>query len=167
MCVRHQHFERMLNRLLGRVIETNGGQLRRVPNHVLALTFLVCASVLMQGIADVALKLVSYSGTLPALPWRTDFLSLTAVSLLMGYRTLSGMHHRKFDVTRNSIELSLFVELALIVGDMEFIVLNMKDMPHVLLMRSPFILLTAINMVILLYNYHTLCLRKWWCSNRI
>lgn len=164
MHISRHHLDRLLNRLLGRVIETNEGQLRRVPNHVLALTVFLCFSVLLQGIADIALKLVSYSDLLSPLPWRTDFLFLTAISVLMGYRTLNSMHHRKFDVTRNSIEMGLLVEVALVVGDSEFIYLQMADMPHVLLMRSPFIALTLLNIVILLYNYHALCLRKWWCS---
>lgn len=147
--------------LLDRYIETNSGQLRRVPNHVLGLTMLVCASVLLQGMGDIALKLTSYSDILPTLPWRTDFLFLTAISVLMGYRTLTGMHHKKFDVTRNSIELGLLVEIALVVGDLEFLYLNMDSIPHVVLMRMPFIILTTINIGILIYNYLTLRQRKW------
>ena len=159
---RHPHLDRFLNRLLGHVIETNGGQLRRVPNHVLALTLFVCASVLLQGIADIVQKCIGYTDILPRLPWRTDFLFLTAISVLMGYRTLSSMHHRKFDVTRNSIELGILVEIALVVGDSVFIHLHMEDITHVIPMRLPFIVLTLINIAILIYNYKTLKLRKWW-----
>ena len=167
MHTNHSHLERILNRIVGRVFETNGGQLRRVPNHILALTLFVCASVVFQGIADIVLKLTSYTTILPALPWRTDFLFLTFVSVLMGYRTLGGMHHRKFDVTKNSIELGLLVEIALIVGDMEFIYLHVVDIPHVLLMRLPFIILTIINVMILIYNYSTLRLHKWWYQEEV
>lgn len=162
MNLKPSHLEHILTRLLGRVLETNGGQLRRVPNHVLALTLFVCISVLLQGVADIVLKLLSYSPVLPELPWRTDFLFLTAISVLMGYRTLDGMHHRKFDVTRNSIELGVLVEIALVIGDAECIHRHMADMPHILFMRLPFILFTIINIAILLYNYRSLKLRKWW-----
>jgi len=164
MNLKPTHLDRMLTRLLGRVIETNGGQLRRVPNHVLALTVFLCVSVLLQGIADLVLKIASNTSLLPQLPWRTDFLFLTAISVLMGYRSLSSMHHRKFDVTRNSIELGILVEFALIIGDLEFIKMHMADIHYVVPMRLPFIILTLMNIAILLYNYHALCLRKWWCS---
>lgn len=143
-------------------LETDHGQLRRVPNAVLMLTTFLCANVLLQGIGDIVLKLLSYTDFLPALPWRTDFLFLTAVSVLMGYRTLQGMRHLKFDVTRNSIELGLLVEIGLIIGDLEFIHLHMLDIPHVVFMRVPFIGLTSLNILILLYISQTLSLRKWW-----
>lgn len=144
------------------ILHTNEGQLRRVPNHILALAFFVSINVLLQGIADIALKLVSYSDMLPALPWRTDFLFLTAVSVLMGYRSFQGMLHQKFDVTRNSIELGILVEIGLVVGDILFIHNHLIDIPHVLPMRLPFIVLTSLNIFILIYNYHALDLRKWW-----
>jgi hypothetical protein len=154
-----------LNKTLKSFLHTNEGQLRRVPNHVLALALFFCVNVLLQGIADIVLKLVSYTETLPPLPWRTDFLFLTAISVLMGYQSLKGMLHEKFDVTRNSIELGLLVEIGLIVGDTIFIRQHMVDMPHVLSMRLPFIILTSINILVLLYNYHVLNLRKWWVQS--
>jgi len=150
---------------LKKYLHTNEGQLRRVPNHVLALAFFLSINVLLQGIADIALKLISYSAILPPLPWRTDFLFLTAVSVLMGYRSFMGMLHQKFDVTRNSIELGILVEIGLVVGDILFIHNHIVEMPHVLPMRLPFIVLTSLNILILLYNYQTLNLRKWWSSN--
>ena len=149
------------NTLLG-IMDTNQGQLRRVPNHVLAITVFLCFSVLLQGIADVVLKLLSYTAVLPILPWRTDFLFMTAVSVLIGYNTLMGMHRRRYDVTRNAIELGLLVEIGLIVGDVVFINQNIMDIPHVLPILLPFIVLTSINILILLYVHHVLNLRNWW-----
>lgn len=146
------------------VIRTNEGQLRRVPNRTLILALFVSVNVLLQGIADVALKLASYSALLPTMPWRTDFLFLTAVSVLMGYRSFQGMLHQKFDVTRNSLELGLLVEVGLVFGDIAFIQDHLVDIPQVLPMRLPFIALTTLNIFILLYNYQTLRLRKWWSS---
>lgn len=143
------------------IIRTDEGELRPVPNHILFLTVFLCLNVLLQGLADIALKLLSYTDILEPLPWRTDFLFLTAVSVLMGYRTITGMHRRKFDVTRNSIELGLLTEVGLVVGDCEFIWKNLLEIPHVFAMRMPFIVLTSINIVILLYTYHALKLRSW------
>ena len=134
---------------LTRIIETNEGQLRRVPNHVLALVVFLCINVLLQGIADVGLKVASYSDVLPRLPWRTDFLFLTAVSVLMGYRTFMGMRHRKFDVTRNSIELGLLVETGLVIGDIVFIQSHITELPFLLTIRLQFIIFTSFNIFIL------------------
>ena len=143
------------------IIHTAQGELRPVPNYVLWLMVYLCVSVLLQGIADVALKVLSYTDALPPLPWRTDFLFLTAVSVLMGYRTLKGMLQRKFDVTRNSIELGILVEIGLVIGDSIFIHNNLIGTPEVLPMRLPFILLTIVNIAILLYTYHVLQCRNW------
>ncbi len=151
----------MAHSALLRIIETDQGELRPVPNHVLWLTVFLCGNVLFQGIMDVVLKLLSYGPILPELPWRTDFLFLTAISVLMGYRTLTGMHRRHFDVTRNSIELGVLVEIALIVGDSEFMYKNMEAIPYVVAMRMPFVVLTVLNVFILLYTYHALKLRSW------
>lgn len=155
-----------IDKALKNLIHTNEGQLRRVPNRTLALTFFLSVNVLLQGIADVVLKLVSYSEVLPPLPWRTDFLFLTAVSVLMGYRSFTGMLHQKFDVTRNSIELGMLVEVGLVVGDILFVQEHLLDMPYVLPMRLPFIVLTCLNIFILFYNYQTLNLRKWWVPRK-
>ncbi len=159
-----RHLFSAFYRSLIRCIETNQGQLRRVPNHVLALTVFICASVLLQGIGDLVLKGLGYTALFPAIPWRIDFLFLTAVSVLMGYRTLTGMRQRKFDVTRNSIELGLLVEVGLIVGDITFIRAYGESIPSVFITRLPFIILTTLNVFILLYMYRVLNLRSWWRS---
>lgn len=150
-----------MHRTLMHIIHTNAGELKPVPNHILWLTVFLCFSVLMQGVVDIALKLLGYTALLPTVPWRTDFLFLTAVSVLMGYRTLTGLHRRKFDVTRNSIELGLLTEVGLVVGDSEFILAHLANIPHVFAMRFPFIVLTTINIIILLYTYHCLELHRW------
>lgn len=144
-----------------RIVEPDAGQLKPVPNIVLSLTVFLSVNVLLQGIADVLLKFLSYTPILPSLPWRTDFLFLTAISVLMGYRTLTGMRQRKFDVTRNSIELGFLVETALVVGDTEFVLANLDHIPSVLVMRLPFIVLTIVNIGILAYSYHVLKLTRW------
>ena len=144
-----------------KIIPTNTGELKPVPNYIIWLIVYLCISVLLQGIGDVALKVCSLMGLLPAMPWRTDFLFLTAISVLMGYRTLGGMLHEKFDVTRNSIELGILVEVALVVGDSLFIRSHIHEIPNVALLRIPFVGLTLVNIAILLYAYHELQCRNW------
>lgn len=151
----------MKKQYIQRIIQVDKGQLGPVPNRILVLTVFLCFSVLMQGICDVALKLLSYLEVVPYLPWRTDFLFLTAISVLMGYRTFVGMRRQKFDVTRNSIELGFLVELALVIGDSEFMYRHMLEMPHIIPMRLPFVMFTLVNIAILLYTYQELRLRRW------
>lgn len=151
-----------LSLLAKRTLPHNQGELSPVPNYILTLIAFLCLNVLLQGIADVALKILGYTPLLPSVPWRTDFLFLTAISVLMGYRTFTGMLRRKFDVTRNSIELGVLVELALVIGDATFIGEQYQFIPYILPMRLPFIILTSINIVILIYTYKVLKLRDWW-----
>ena len=155
------HIRKIVYASFRRMLHTNAGELRPVPNYVIALIFFLCINVLMQGIGDIVLKFLSYTPVLPSMPWRTDFLFLTAISVLMGYRTLTGMLHQKFDVTRNSIELGILVEIGLVVGDSVFMRNYMFEIPHVIPMRMPFVLLTMINIAILLYAHHVLECRNW------
>ncbi len=140
---------------------SNRGQLRRVPKSVLIATYFLNISVLIQGIADVGLKFLGMLSVLPEMPWRTDFLSLTVISVVMGFRAFKAMRQLKFDVTRNSLELGFIVETALVIGDVEFIYKNIDTLPHILALRLPFIIFTLINICIIMYSHKILELRQW------
>jgi hypothetical protein len=117
-------------------------------------------SVLLQGIFDIVIKLAGYTPWIVRFPWRVDFLFLTAISVLMGYQTLIGMRRRELDVTRNSVQIGILVETALVVGDIYFIIKNYQEIPEALPIRLPFIILTAINIGILVLISHKLKLFK-------
>ena len=108
-------------------------------------------NVLWQGIADIALKLGGYTPWIVQFPWRVDFLFLTAISVLMGYQTLIGIRRRELDVTRNSVQIGILVELGLLVGDIYFVIQNFDTLDHVLAIRMPFMILTFLNILILAY----------------
>ena len=160
LCYSISMIRSLVEHITRRVLPSNKGELRPVPDFVLGLVFFLCMSVLLQGIADIAIKVVSMYDMLPYIPLRTAFLFLTAVSVLMGYRTLEGMRNRHFDVTRNSIELGFLVEVGLIVADLEFIALHLHSVPNILWIRIPFVILTFINLCILLYTYWVLELHQ-------
>lgn len=141
----------ILDRYTSRIFEKNKGKLRITPNWIINLVFFLCASVLVQAVFDVLLKLMGYAGMLAILPWRVDFLFLTAISALIGYQTLIGMRKRKIDVTRNSVELGFIVETALIIGDLHFLYLYANAYPGITWVRLPFLILTAFNLLILVY----------------
>lgn len=131
--------------------EVNKGKLRHVPNTVICLVYVMCLSVLMQGIADVVIKFGGYTPLVTKFPWRVDFLFLTAISVLMGYQVLIGMRRRELDVTRNSVQTGLLVETALVVGDIYFVAKYNAMYPAAFAIRAPFIVLTALNICIFLY----------------
>lgn len=134
-----------------RLIDKDRGKLRYVPNVVIDLVFFLCFSVLLQFFADILLKILGYTGLILQMPWRTDFLFLTAISALMGYQTLVGMQRRELDVTRNSVQLGLLVETALVVGDIYFVVAYPELFPGLLYIRLPFLILTVLNFFILVF----------------
>lgn len=143
-----------------RIFDVDEGKLGEFPNTVIWLVYLMSLSVLMQGIFDVLIKLGGYTPWVVMFPWRMDFLFLTAVSVLMGYQTLIGMRRRELDVTRNSVQIGLLVEIALFVGDIWFVIENRELIPAALPIRLPFIVLTFINILILAYLVYRLNLFK-------
>lgn len=131
--------------------DTHHGQLRKFPNSVIMIIYFMCINILVQGFLDIILKVGGYSPLITSMPWRIDFLFLSALSVLMGFQTLNGMKQMKLDVTKNSVQVGLLVETALIVGDLHFISIYKNILPEVILFRAPFIALTAVNVFILIY----------------
>jgi len=151
---------RFLDSHTRQMFDVDNGKLKDFPNPVIWLVYIMSLSVLLQGVFDVIIKLGGYTPWLVKFPWRMDFLFLTAISVLMGYQTLIGMRRRELDVTRNSVQMGLLVEIALFVGDIYFIIQNRITLPEALPIRLPFIVLTFINILILGYLVYRLSLFK-------
>lgn len=133
------------------MFDVDKGQLKEFPRPVIWWVYLMSMSVLLQGLADIVLKVGGYAGVMVKFPWRMDFLFLTVISVLMGYQTLIGMRRRELDVTRNSVQIGLLVEIGLVVGDVYFVLQNYDWLPEALVIRAPFIVFTTLNIFILLY----------------
>lgn len=144
-------FVHVLKNHFEKAVDTHHGQLKRFPNSVIMLVYVMCLNILLQGVLDIIVKVGGYTPWILAMPWRIDFLFLTAISVLMGFQTLNAMKHQKLDVTRNTIQLGLLVETALIVGDLHFIAVYSPIIPEVLWFRLPFILLTLFNIWVLVH----------------
>ena len=134
-----------------RVPDIDDGKLHRIPKTVVWLAYFMSLSVLLQGIFDLVIKFLGYTPWFVEFPWRMDFLFLTAVSVLMGYQTFVGIRRRELDVTRNSVQIGLLVEIALVVGDLYFIAQHMENIPEAVIVRMPFVFFTAINVAILIF----------------
>jgi hypothetical protein len=133
------------------MFDTRHGQLKKIPRSVITLTYVMCLNILLQGFMDIVIKFGGYTPWIIAMPWRIDFLFLTAISVLMGFQTLIGMRRRELDVTRNSIQVGLLVETALIIGDLHFISVYGTYIPEIMWFRMPFVVLTMFNVWILIY----------------
>ena len=134
--------------------------MRNLPMPAFYAVYFMTLSVLTQGILDVWIKILSFSPLISSMPWRINFLFLTAISVLMGYQTLAGIKRRELDVTRNSVQIGILVEAALVVGDLLFISQYQETIPEALAIRLPFVIFTSINILILLYLVWKLKLLK-------
>jgi len=143
-----------------RMFDVEQGKLQDVPNPVIWLVYIMSVNVLLQGVVDIIIKIGGYTPWIVKFPWRMDFLFLTAISVLMGYQTLIGMRRRELDVTRNSVQIGLLVEVALLVGDAWFIIQNRVILPEALPIRMPFMIFTLLNIIILSYLVFRLHLFK-------
>jgi hypothetical protein len=153
-------FKESVEHHIEHVMHGYGGKLKAYPPFVLYLVYLISWSVLIQGIADIALKIMGYTPWLVKFPWRIDFLFLTALSVLMGYQTLVGIKKRDLDVTRNSVQIGILVETALVMGDAFFLLGPGKEVEGAFWIRLPFMIFTTINVIILLYLTKRLDLLK-------
>ncbi len=122
---------------------------KNIQNKHILLIYIMAINVLFQGIIDVVLKFVGYAGML-VFPYRVDFLFLTAISVLLGWQSLKSMKSGNVDTTKNNLTLSCLVEISLVVGDVYFIFKNLQVLAYVSVVRMPFVILTALNIVLLL-----------------
>lgn len=137
--------------LVQELFDVDKGQLRKIPNFVIFLIYVLCLSVVIQAFMDVSLEVLGLVGILEKVPFRLDFTFLTLISTVIGIQTLRGMVHHRLDVTRNSILLGMIVELALIAGDLSFLNQNIASYENLEFFRLPFLLLTSMNLGILIY----------------
>jgi ABC-type multidrug transport system permease subunit len=133
------------------IVEGNTQKFKEYPKSVVALVLFLSYNVILQGIADVFIKVLSISKAIFYVPLRLDFLFLTAVSVLMGFQAFKAMKRREVDVTRNSVSLGLLVESGLVASDLYYLFEGGQLDMQMFYLRLPFILITTVNFFILLY----------------
>ncbi len=140
-------------RLLNRLPRFNlaNYKIRNIPPMVVFLSLFMSLNAMMQAVGDAVLEVAILSGAFVKIPFRIDFISLTTISAILAWHTFRGIQRKEFDVTHDSTQVSLVVELALVVGDVYFITNYFADNPNVLWIRLPFLVLTSINVLIVLY----------------
>jgi hypothetical protein len=126
-------------------------KIKDIPPLVVFLSLFMSVNALMQAIGDAVLETLILSGLFVKIPFRIDFISLTTISAILAWHTFRGIQRKEFDVTHDATQVSLVVELALVIGDLYFIITYFSANPAVLWIRLPFLVLTTINVLIVLY----------------
>jgi hypothetical protein len=134
----------------------DAGKLKNIPNLVIILSILMSASALLQFFADLVLEILLITGYLPHHPFRIDFLFLTGISALISFHTLQGIRRKEIDVTQDSTQVSLLVEIGLVFGDLYYLLTYTNVTAVTLWMRLPFMILTTINIFIVIYIIYRL-----------
>ena len=133
-------------------LDTEQGKFTEVPDVVIGLSLFMAVSAVIQAIADFILESLSLFEMIPKIPFRLEFLFLTIISAMLGIFTLEGLSRKEIDVTRNSLILSLVVEMFLVISDIWFLMQhsgNTTLWPEVV--RIPFLIFTSINVLIVTY----------------
>jgi hypothetical protein len=132
-------------------IDPNAGKLKYCPDVVIWLSFFQSISSLAQAIADILLETLSFFNLIIKIPLRLEFLMLTIIAAMLGRFALSGLRQREIDISKNAILLGIVVEMSLIIGDLYFIFFSSESPLELDLIRLPFVLLTTLNVLILVY----------------
>jgi hypothetical protein len=140
-----------LEKMTKEILDTNQGKLAEVPDKVIAVSLFMAINAIVQAAVDIGIEIFSFIGLLPKLPFRFEFLCLAVISAILGQFTLMGLRKRELDVTKNSLILSLFVEIALLSGDIIFVFITPGASTGYLFLRLPFMAFTAMNVIIVLY----------------
>mmetsp|Transcript_9938 Transcript_9938/g.28487 ORF Transcript_9938/g.28487 Transcript_9938/m.28487 type:complete len:387 (+) Transcript_9938:190-1350(+) len=124
-----------------------------VPRRAVRAAVVVSWNALIMAVAEIIIEILIVAGIYPKLPFRLDFFFLTLLSALLGYHTLHGVRQGHFDTSRNALQVGALVESALIAGDIKFMVNQAATYSASVPTRMPFLLLTAVNLVLVLYLY--------------
>ena len=122
------------------------------PTAVVRAMILLSWNAMLMAVAEIVLEVLMFSGAMPKVEFRTGFLFLTLLSMLLAMHTLSDVLHDELDTTVQMTRIALLVEVGLIVADSIFIAYPGPDEQWLrAAIRGPFIVLTALNVVFLMF----------------
>lgn len=131
-----------------------------IPTEVILASIFLSINALTQFIVDIFIEVASFNNFIPHLETRFNFLTLTFLSALLAFQTLKAIRQKRLDFTRDSAQMGLVIESGLVWGDLVY--LNSVDYrTFEVLVRSPFIFFTLINIGLLLYIILKMKLFKW------
>mmetsp|Transcript_18402 Transcript_18402/g.27717 ORF Transcript_18402/g.27717 Transcript_18402/m.27717 type:complete len:420 (-) Transcript_18402:406-1665(-) len=125
-----------------------------VPIGAIYATICLSWNSVIMLITEVVIEILIVVGLYPKLPLRIAFLFLTLLSGVLGAQTLVAVRRKEFDTSQNALQIGLIVELALIIGDLEFLLSKYRTKyPASLPTRLPFMILTTVNVILIGFLY--------------
>ncbi len=136
-------------------IEPESGTLIEIPNEVIIASTLLSISAISQWLVDLLFEAFAYAGVINEIPFRINFITLTFLSALLAYQTFIALEKKNLKITKNALQVGILVEIGLIIGDIIFLRGNPGD-TFLLWFRLPFIFLTAINAILIMFIWHSI-----------
>ncbi|CAM9155967.1 unnamed protein product [Chrysoparadoxa australica] len=128
----------------------------RITLGVIIATLIMSWNAIAMFVAEVIIEILVLVGAMPKIPFRMDFFSLTTLSALLAYQTLRGIHHGEMEVTRNALIVAVAVESFLLIGDFLFLNEYADKYFAVIPVRTPFMALTFVNVLLVVFIYFKL-----------
>lgn len=122
-----------------------------VPKGTVRAATVVAANAILMATVEIIIEVLVLTGVYPKLPFRLDFFFLTMLSGLLGFHVVRGMMQDHFDTSMNALQVSALVELALIAGDIKFMVEQGEKYKAAIPTRVVFAILTGINLNLVVY----------------
>eukprot|EP00808_Paulinella_micropora_P020848 g629.t1 len=130
-------------------------QLKHVSHGVQVASVTLSWNALIMAVAEVLMEILMVSGAIPKAEFRVCFLFLTVISAVLAYHTLVDIAMDELVPTIQAMRVSLLVEVSLICIDIEYIVeaqhLSEEDYFWRVAYRSPYIILTGVNVLLIIY----------------
>ena len=118
---------------------------RKITYKTLVATTIISWNCILMFVVEVLIELALLFSLIPSVPFRLDFLSLTVLSTLLAIQAIRGVREGEIDLTGNALVVSAAVELFLLLGDIVYLLEFSESHPLVVVIRVPFMALTAIN----------------------
>eukprot|EP00010_Vexillifera_abyssalis_P006617 CAMPEP_0201548100 /NCGR_PEP_ID=MMETSP0173_2-20130828/4591_1 /ASSEMBLY_ACC=CAM_ASM_000268 /TAXON_ID=218659 /ORGANISM="Vexillifera sp., Strain DIVA3 564/2" /LENGTH=286 /DNA_ID=CAMNT_0047957357 /DNA_START=14 /DNA_END=871 /DNA_ORIENTATION=- len=135
--------------LFPKVLGYHTDHIKHVPNRIVRILVAASWNALIMALAEFILEVLMLASAIPKTEFRTGFTFLTLLSAVLGCHTLSDVIEDNLDTTIQAMRVTVLVEVGLILSDFEYI-FNVNEDDNELYRiyyRSPFIVLTALNLV--------------------
>ena len=137
---------------------------RKITYKTLVATTIISWNCILMFIVEVVIEFALLFKILSHIPFRLNFLSLTALSVVLAIQAIRGVRQGEIELTGNALVMSAAVELLLIFGDIVYLVQYADTYPLVVKIRIPFMILTSINFCLVNFlAFHT----HWVSRNRL
>ena len=130
---------------------------RKITYNTLVAATIISWNCILMFVVEFFVEIGLLFKLIPYIPFRIDFLSLTALSTVLAIQAIRGVRQGEIEVTANALVTSATVELLLILGDIVYLSEYAGSNSLVIIIRVPFMILTAINfglVIFLAYHNH-------------